>query len=590
MNPEGSALLKEHLGPYRGRLAALAALVLLGSLGEGAGIGLFYPLLEYVQRGPSFLQSGAAAKLAGVLATAGITPSVGIFIFLIFVVISLTLAVKFGVTRGTAALSEALMKDLRDRAFARLIRLHVFHYYATSSASLTQTLENEVEYIGQAFNFGVLSAAAVLSILVYSAFLLALSWKLTLLVGVLGSIRYSVGGLVIRRLREIGAEHGLLRERMKSVLTSLHQGIDVVKSFGTEERETQRFAGLTTRVRDNAESLTTAQAGQSLIEGLLGDGLLCGLIYIAVQRLEVTGTALLTFLFVVSRVIPKVAAINDSRVRIAEYLSRVALLPRALSGAGLPELAWGSTAKTTFEKAVTFEKVSFSYPGSEMPSVRDVSFTLKKGEILALVGESGAGKSTLARLLLRLFDPSEGRVNVDGVPLPSLRREDWTRLVGVVSQDTFVFDDTLENNVKYGAPDAGPEQLQDALRRARCLEFVAAMPEKERTVLGERGVRLSGGQRQRIAIARAFLRNAPILILDEATSAMDAATEKQIQEAIEELAKDRTMLVIAHRFTTIRGAARIVVLEDGKVVEEGTHERLLSEGRLYRKFHDLQSR
>ncbi|MBI4345737.1 MAG: ABC transporter ATP-binding protein [Elusimicrobia bacterium] len=590
MNREGLLILREHAAPYRGRLLGLSGLVLLASLGEGLGIGLFYPLLEYIQRGPDFLSSGAAARLASALALVGVVPSVGVFIVLIFLVICLTLTVKFLVSTGTAGLAERVMKDLRDRAFARLIRLHVFHFYATSSASLSQTLENEVEHIGQVLNFGMLLLAAALSILIYSGFLVALSWKLTALVAVLGALRYGVGGLFIRRTRMLGVEHGLLRERLKSILTSIHQGIDVVKSFGTEERETSRFAGLTTRVRDNAESLLVTHAAHSFAEGLLGDALLCGVIWVAVSAWDVSGTTLLTFLFIVSRVIPKVAAINDARIRIAEYLSRVSLLPRALSGAGLPELAWGTKAKASFDDKVLFEKVSFSYPGSEMPSVQDVSFTLRKGETLALVGESGAGKSTVARLLLRLFDPSAGRILVDGSPLAELRREDWTRLVGVVSQDTFVFDDTLENNVKYGAPDASPQQLQEALRRARCTDFVAAMPEKERTVLGERGVRLSGGQRQRIAIARAFLRDAPILILDEATSAMDAATEKAIQEAIAELAKDRTMLVIAHRFTTIRGAGRIVVLEGGRIVEEGTHERLLSEGRLYRKFHELQSK
>jgi ABC-type multidrug transport system fused ATPase/permease subunit len=180
---------------------------------------------------------------------------------------------------------------------------------------------------------------------------------------------------------------------------------------------------------------------------------------------------------------------------------------------------------------------------------------------------------------------------VDGIPLPELRREDWTRLIGVVSQDTFIFDDTLENNIRYGAPNCTDEQFREALKRARAEEFVARLPAKEKTELGERGVRLSGGQRQRVAIARAFLRDAPILILDEATSAMDSVTERLIQEAMTELSRDRAMLVIAHRLGTVRDADRILVLDHGRAAESGTHEELLArEGGLYRRFHELQSR
>lgn len=583
-------LLLRYLKPYRARLAVLSIGILAATLSEGLGVGLFYPLLDYIQRGEAFMTQGAAKPLFDRLAAAGFAPSVGLFIALIFLVIVLTLILKFAVFLGSAWIYHPLMKDLRDEAFKKIIHSHLFNFYSGSSAALSQTLENEVEYVGQAFNFSVLIAASVLSLMVYTGFILFVSWKLTLLVVAIGAARYAVSGMFLRRTRRLGEEHGVLHTALKSRLTAIYQGIDVVKSFGTEKREEDNFKALTRRICGNANAIAATTAGNSFVEGILGDGLLCVLVYLAVSRLSVSGAALLTFLFVITRIIPKVTAVNDARIRIAEYLSRVSLLPKALSADGLSVLSWGQVAKPGFNDRIVFEGVSFAYPGAGAPSLEKINLNLIKDETLAIVGESGAGKSTLARLLLRLFDPTAGRIFVDGVALSDIRREDWTRLVSVVSQDTFIFDDTLENNVKYGAVACTPAQFRKALERARADEFVNTLPEKEKTQLGERGVKLSGGQRQRIAIARAFLRDSPILILDEATSAMDALTEKLIQDAILELAKNRTMVVIAHRFTTIRNAHRIVVLEKGRIAETGSHQELLDTGLLYRKYHDLQVR
>ncbi len=583
-------LLFRSLAPYRSRLAVLALLIVASTAFEGLGVGLFYPLVAYIQNGAAFLSQGPGLKVARTLSWAGLSPSVGLFVGLIFCVIAVATFLKWAVLVASERIYNPMMKSVRDLAFANILESHLSFFQGGSSAALVHALDDEVEHLGQSFNFLALLVTSAVAVLVYVGLLVWASWRLTLLVFAIAVARYAVSSFIIRRTRTLGQEHGVLKVRLKGLIAAIYQGIEVVKAFAAEAWERRRFEGVTADVERNASALAQAQAGNSLAEGLLGDGLLCLVVYLAVSGLSMGAAKLLTFLFVITRVIPKVAAINDARIRLAEYLSRLHFLPDALGEGKLPRLSWGAREKSSFDKEIVFEDVSFKYARAEHASLINVSLTLKRGETVALVGETGAGKSTLARLLLRLFDPTEGRVLVDGVPLPELRREDWARLVSVVSQEPFLFDDTLEANVRYGSPDAPPEKVQDAMRRARASEFVERLPQREKTRLGERGGNLSGGQRQRVAIARAFLRDSPILILDEATSAMDAVTERLIQDAIEELARERTMLVIAHRFTTIRGADRIVVLAQGRVAEQGTHDELLAHGPLYKRYHDLQAR
>ncbi|MBI5631818.1 MAG: ABC transporter ATP-binding protein [Elusimicrobia bacterium] len=572
---------------YRARLALLGILLVSSTLSEGAGIGLLLPLIGWIQQGEAFLAKVGWLSRAFAWLSIPLTP--GTLMITVFGVIAATLLLKFAAFMASAKVYNPFMKDLRQAAFARAVDSHLFYFHATSSGTLAQVLENEVEYAGQAFNFAVVILANAVSLLVLSFLMLTLSWKLTAVIALLGTVRYAVSGLFITWVRRLGAEHGALKTALKSSVIAVHQGIEVVKAFASERFEKARFSTLAHRIEKNADGAALAASANTLAEGLLGDGLLCLVIYFAVTRLNTPGPVLLTFLVVVTRLIPKVSALNDARIRVAEYASRVCDLPRLLSGRLHPPLAWGLRRLPAFSKSLVLDKVSFRYPAGEGEALEGVTLEIPKGATVAIVGSSGAGKTTMARLLLRLFDPSSGRIAADGIPLPELAREDWARLVAVVAQDTFIFDDTLENNVKYGLADCPPEALALALKRARASEFVASLPEREKTQLGERGVRLSGGQRQRIAIARAFLRDAPILILDEATSAMDAETERLIQEAIAELAKDRTMIVIAHRFSTIKNADRIVVLERGRVAEAGTHEELHARQGPYRRFYDLQS-
>jgi subfamily B ATP-binding cassette protein MsbA len=245
------------------------------------------------------------------------------------------------------------------------------------------------------------------------------------------------------------------------------------------------------------------------------------------------------------------------------------------------------TPLRSFEREISFQGVSFAYRDGE-PAVHDVTFSVPKGSILALVGPSGSGKSTVVDLLGRFFDVTEGRISIDGVDIREVPLTDLRALMGIVAQETVLFHDTVRANIAYGMTGATDEQIQVAARAAHAHEFVRRLPEGYDTVVGERGVQLSGGQRQRIAIARALLRDPPILVLDEATSALDTESERVIQDAIERLLKGRTVFVIAHRLSTVQRADQILVMENGLVRERGTHASLLAESGVYRHLYELQ--
>jgi subfamily B ATP-binding cassette protein MsbA len=244
---------------------------------------------------------------------------------------------------------------------------------------------------------------------------------------------------------------------------------------------------------------------------------------------------------------------------------------------------------TGFRDRIVYEDVHFEYEGSgSPPALRGVSLEIGHGEVVALVGPSGAGKSTLVDLLPRFYDPSRGRILIDGVDLRRVRLRDLRGLLGIVTQETLLFHDTVRANIAYANPEASDAAIEDAARAANAWDFIQALPQGLDTVLGERGLRLSGGERQRIAIARALLKDPPILIFDEATSSLDNTSERLVQEAIYGLLRDRTAVVIAHRLSTVRHADRIVVLDAGRVVDTGTHAELLARGGLYRDLHDAQ--
>jgi subfamily B ATP-binding cassette protein MsbA len=384
------------------------------------------------------------------------------------------------------------------------------------------------------------------------------------------------------------------QERMADLASLMAEGVRghrVVKAFGMEEFEYNRFREATRRhLRVNLWAQMLANSSGPVVESLAVLGAAGLLIYAgqSIRAGELSAPELVQFLTTMLMLYDPIRKLNKVNLMLQEAMASGQRVSRLMEVPNDVQERPGARHADTVREGIAFERVSFSY--ETHPVLRDVSLPIRAGEMVALVGPSGAGKTTFVNLLPRFFDPTSGRVTFDGVDIRDLKLKSLRSLIGIVTQETVLFNDTVRNNIAYGRSDLPLERVREAAAAAYADEFIMQLPLGYDSVIGESGLRLSGGQRQRLAIARALLKNAPILILDEATSHLDSESEALVQKALHNLVQDRTTLVIAHRLSTVTRADRIVVLEGGRVVEEGSHRELLALGGSYRRLFDLQFR
>ncbi|MBE9061266.1 heterocyst formation ABC transporter subunit HepA [cf. Phormidesmis sp. LEGE 11477] len=487
--------------------------------------------------------------------------------------------------------SLSLVDQLRQRIFDQLESLSLSFYSTANPGALISTVRGEVNQVQRAFN--VLSTFIVhgSKLLAYLISMLLLSWQLFVTsVLVFGLMSVGLTSLTAR-VREASFKVPKANKKFTSSALSFISGIRTVHASGTQKFERQRYYAATREVYRAQFSLIKLSSLVQPIVEVLGVILLVGMVVVSYSLLISTGrlraAELLTFLFVLIRTTPLVSSLNNVRVTFISSQGSLAAVSELLQRDDKPYFVDGQKLFTGLQRSIDFESVDFSYVLGE-PVLHDITLSIKRGETTALVGSSGAGKTTLADLLPRFYDPTRGRVIVDGVDLRELKINSLRQKMAIVSQDTFIFNTTVRENIVYGVDRATDQDIYEATRMANALDFVLDLPLGFETVLGDRGVRLSGGQRQRIAIARALLRNPEILILDEATSALDSVTENLIQESLEKLSKGRTVIAIAHRLSTISGADKVVVMEKGRIVEVGRYQDLLrARGGLW-KYHQMQ--
>ncbi|MBW4486804.1 MAG: ABC transporter ATP-binding protein/permease [Trichocoleus desertorum ATA4-8-CV12] len=489
-------------------------------------------------------------------------------------------------------LARLLVNDLRKEGLRILLEVDLDFYTRIKIGDITNRIGNEVSRTARSVQIIFQLVSTVATILVFVGILLSISWQLTLVATGLLSLVNLTNQYWIHRSKEFGRTLTEIARVYSSRLLDVLTGIRLIKAAGNEEKEYKQLENLIL-IREKAEF--QSQANSAAI-GPVNEmsGLLAVLAILFVgrtfffQQLEAVSAVLLTYLFVLFRLLPVISQLNNARNAFANASASVESVTDFLRRDNKPFMQSGAVAYKKLEQGIRFENVSFAYPSRNSLVLKNVDLWVPRGTTLALVGASGAGKSTMADLLPRFYEPTEGRITIDNQDLREFNLQSLRRAMGIVSQDTFLFNDSVRNNIAYGKEDATDEDVIEAAKRSNAYEFIVQLPQGFDTPLGDRGVLLSGGQRQRLAIARALLRNPEILILDEATSALDTVSERLVQQAIDELSRDRTTLVIAHRLSTVQKAHQIAVMEKGSVVELGSHEELLKQGGYYARLCLMQ--
>ncbi|MFH1406445.1 MAG: ABC transporter ATP-binding protein [Candidatus Omnitrophota bacterium] len=592
--------LLKYVKPHTGTLVLASFLMLISSIFDGASIGMVVPTVDKIlggkeiqisQNAPLFLKSFIGKINA--IPSSSLLNSLIIFLLVMFLLKGIC---QFLQSYLMNDVSYAIIRDIRDVLYKKILRLPLGFFTRSKAGELVSRIIYDTTVVRDSISEGLtdliyqtLQVVAYMIVLVSMAVFFSIPLTLILFTLFIAPVIILPVIKIGQRLRKISKDG---QEKIADLNTTLYEsitGAEVVKAFSMEQYEFSKFKIQNHKSYKIMMKIVKRMIGVSPFTEFIGIACAGFVIWIGGKQViagNLSAGAFIAFLAALLCLIKPFKRLSRVHTINQQALAAATRIFHMLDENETIKELRSAGALAPFKNEIALEGVSFKYEKNHV--LTDINLKVKKGEVMAIVGPSGAGKTTLVNLLTRFYDPDEGAVKIDGVDIKSVTLTSLRNQIGIVTQHTFLFNDTIKANVCYGRPDAPMDDIIHAAKLANAHEFIMKLPKGYDTIIGERGFRLSGGERQRLAIARALFKNAPILILDEATSQLDSHSELLVQQAIERLMENRTVFVIAHRLSTIRHATNIIVLDKARLTEQGSHDALIEKGGLYCKYYNMQ--
>ena len=517
-------------------------------------------------------------------------------LLLIGIFLAVTTAFKTGAYFLSSAtivpIRTGVVRDIRNQLYQKINALPLGFFSEERKGDIIARMSGDVQEVESSImsSLDMLFKNPIL-IIVYFSTLLFVSWQLTLFTIVFVPIFGWFMGMVVRKLKQKSIKAQALWSDTMSQVEETLGGLRIIKAFCAEDKMNARFDAVNTAYRNDIMRVNIRQSSAHPMSEFLGTVMIIIVLWfggiLVLNNQTITGPTFIYYMVILYSIIQPLKEFSKAGYNIPKGLASMERIDKILKAENTIHEVAQPKHISSFEHQIEFRHVSFKY--AEQWILKDINLVIPKGKTIALVGQSGSGKSTMVDLIPRYYDVQEGEVLIDGINVKDLGIHDLRQLIGNVNQEAILFNDSFRNNISFGVENATQQQIEEAAKIANAYDFIMASEQGFDTNIGDRGGRLSGGQRQRVSIARAILKNPPILILDEATSALDTESERLVQDALERLMKTRTTVAIAHRLSTIKNADEICVLHDGKIVERGTHDELLSFDGYYKKLHEMQS-
>ena len=602
-------ILKRYVAPYKGYVGGSVVLNILSAVFNVFSFSLLIPILQILfnigethyefipwHRGMPFneISNNAYYYVSQFIADYG-QSRVLLALCLIFIaIVAIKVACYFGAAAVMVPIRTGVVRDLRMEIYRKILSLPLGFFSQERKGDIIARISGDVQEVETSITSTIeMLIKNPILIVIYLFVLFRMSWQLTLFVIVFAPLMILVISATGRRLKADSAEAQKYWSDTMSQVEETLGGLRIVKAFRAERRMESRFGQVTESMRRKNNQVAVRQASAHPVSEFLGSAMIAIVLWfggtlILGDHAVIDAPSFMAYMAILYSIIQPIKDLSKAAYGIPKGLASMERIDVILQAENPIREAAEPKQLDGFRESIRFNGVRFRYDdGREV--LHGIDLEIPKGKTVAIVGASGAGKSTLVDLIPRFYDPAEGSITIDGVDIREVRVHDLRALMGNVNQDPILFNDSLFNNIAFGKQDATQEEVEAAARIAGAHEFILEKEEGYRTGIGDRGVKLSGGQRQRISIARAILKNPPILILDEATASLDTESERSVQEALEKLMQNRTTIAIAHRLSTIRNADEIIVLDEGRIVERGRHEELLAQGGYYRKLYDMQA-